>query len=76
MRPYLTNISVECDGGLTIVKARDRFQDAAVGVECFWSTDSTGGVPVRVQDDLGVDEISGGDSLVQNLAKNIGSGHV
>ena len=52
------------DGGLTIVKVRDRFQDVAIGIEGFWPINSTGRVPVRVQDDLGVDEGPGGDSLV------------
>ena len=47
----------ECDGRLTIVEVRDSFQDEAVGVEGLRSTDSAEGVPVRVQYDLGVDEI-------------------
>jgi hypothetical protein len=50
---------VECGGVLTAVKVRDCLQDAAVGVERPWATDSTGGVPVRVQDDLSVREIPG-----------------
>jgi len=54
---------IEC-GGLTIVKVRDCSQDVAAGVERLWPTDSTGGVPMRVQDDLGVDEAPRGDSLV------------
>ena len=48
----------------------------AVGVECLWPADSTGGVPVRVQDDFGVGEVPRGDSLVQSLAKSSGSRHV
>jgi len=31
---------------------------------------------VRVQDDLGVDEVPGGDSLVQSHTKSVGSRHV
>ena len=46
-----------------------------VGVERLWPTDATGGVPVRVQDDLRVDKIPGGDSLVQSLEKSESSRH-
>ena len=31
---------------------------------------------MRVQDDLGIDEVSGGDSFVQNLAKSNSSRHI
>jgi hypothetical protein len=55
---------IECGGELTIVKVRDCFQGVAVGVESLWPTDPTGGVPVRVQDNLGVDEVPGGNPLV------------
>ena len=48
----------------------------AAGIECPWPADPTGGVPVRVQDDFGVDEVPRGDSLVQSLAKSSGSRHV
>ena len=48
----------------------------AVGVECLWPADPTGGVPVRVQDDFGVYKVPGRDSLVQSLAKSRGSRHV
>ena len=60
---------IECGGILTVVKVRDCLQDMAIGVESSWPTDSTRGVPVRVQDDLGIDKVAGGDSLVQGLAK-------
>ena len=64
------------DDGLTIVKVRDGFQDATIGVDRLWPTGSAGGVPVRVQDHFGVDEIPGRDPLVQSLAKSSGSGHI
>ena len=67
---------IECDGALTIVEVRDCSQDVAVGVECLWPADLTGGVSARVQDDFGVDEVAGGNSLVQSLAKSNGSRHV
>jgi len=66
---------IECGGGLTIVKIRDCLQDMAVGVEGLWSTDPTGGVSVRVQDNLCVDKVPGGDSLVQGLTKSSGGRH-
>ena len=47
----------------------------AVGVERLWPTDATGGVPVRVQDDLRVDKVPGGDSLVQTPEKSNSSRH-
>jgi len=74
LRIYTTD--AEYDSELTIVEVRNGFQDVAVGVKSLWSADSTGGVPVRVQDDLGVDEITGGDSLVKSLAKSDGGCHV
>ena len=46
-------------GGLTVVKRRDRLEDMTVGVERLWPTDSTRRVPMRVQDDFGVDEVTG-----------------
>ena len=45
----------------------------AIGVESFWPADSTGDVSVRVQDDLGIDKVAGGDPVVQSLAKRNGS---
>ena len=48
----------------------------AIGVKSFRPTDSTREVSVRVQNDLGIDEVAGGDSLVQSLAKRNGGGHV
>ena len=42
----------------------------AVSVERLRPTDPTGRVPVRVQDELCVDEGPRGDSLVQNLTKS------
>ena len=72
----LCTSDIECGGGLTIVKVRDFLQDTAVGIECLWPTDTTGGVPIRVQDDLGVDEAPGGDPLVQGLTKSSGSRHI
>ena len=47
----------------------------AVSVEHPWPTDTTRGVPVRVQDDLRVDKVAGGDSLVQSLKKSGSSRH-
>ena len=46
-------------GALTVVKIWDRLEDVTVGVECLWPTDSTRRVPMRVQDDFGVDEVTG-----------------
>jgi len=66
---------VECGGRLTIIKVGDCFENVAIGVERLWPTDPTGGVPVRIQEDLGVDEIPGGDPLVQSLAKSRGGCH-
>ena len=48
----------------------------AVSVEHLWSTDPTGGVPVRVQDDLCVDKVPGGDSLAQSFTKGGSGCHV
>ena len=45
----------------------------AVSVERSWPGDSTGGILARVQDYLGVDEGTGGDSLIQGLVKSGGS---
>ena len=66
----------KCGGGPTIFKVRDCFENVAVCVERLWPADSTGRVPVRIQDDLCVDEIPGGYSLVQGLAKSSGGRHV
>ena len=66
---------VKCGGVRTVVEVRDCLQDMAIGVESFWPTDSTGDVSVRVQDDLGIDKVAGGDPVVQSLAKRNG-GHV
>ena len=68
---------IGCGVELTIVEVRDRLQNVAVGVERFWPTDATGiGIPVRVQDDLGIDEVSGGNASVQHLAKSSSGHHV
>ena len=67
---------IECGGALTIMKIRDCLQDVTVSVECLGPTDSTGGVSVRVHDDLCVDKAPGGDSLVQGFAKSSSSRHV
>ena len=48
----------------------------AVGVKRLWAIDATGRIPVRVEDDLGVDKAAGGDSFVQSLAKNGGGCHL
>lgn len=66
---------IDCDGGLTISKVRDGFEDITVGVESPWATDSTGRIPVRVQEDLGVGETPRGDPLVQGLAESWGGRH-
>ena len=71
----LRTSGIEC-GGLTTVEVRDCFQDMAGGIERLRSTDPTGGIPMRVQDDLGVDEVPRGDSLVQSLAKSSGGSHI
>ena len=64
---------IECGSALTVVEVGHCSQDVAVGVQGLWLADSTRGVFVRIQDDLGVDEIPGGDPIVQGLAKS-GSG--
>ena len=74
MRLFASDI--ECSGVPTIVEVRNRLQNVAAGVEGLWPTDPTGGVSVRVQDNLCVDKVSGRDSLVQSLAKSSGSRHV
>ena len=74
MRPGAN--SVECGGVLTVVEARDCLQDMAIGVERSWPADATGGVLVRIQSDLGIDEIARGDPVVQSFAKRGGGGHV
>ena len=73
MRPCASGI--ECGGVRTVVKVRDCLQDMAICVESFWPTDPAGGVPVRIQDDLSVNEVARGDPLVQSLAKGNGGGH-
>ena len=66
----------ECGGVLlTIVEVRESLQDTTVGVERLRLTDLTGRVPARVQDDLCVNKISGGYSLVQSLAESSGCRH-
>jgi len=67
---------IECGSGLTIVEVRDCLQDVTVGVEHLWPTDTAGEVPVRVQDDPGVGEVPGGDSLIQSFTESSGSRHV
>ena len=68
---------IGCGGEPTIVEVGDRLQNVAVGVERFWPTDTTGiGIPVRIQDDLGIDEVSRGNASVQNLAKSSNGHHV
>jgi len=58
-----------------VVKVRHCPQDVAVGIDCFWPTDSSGGVSVRVEDEFGVDEIPRRYSLVQGFAKSSSSRH-
>ena len=66
----------ECGGVLlTIVEVRESLQDTTVGVERLRLTDLTGRVPARVQDDLCVNKISGGYSLVQSLAESSSGRH-
>ena len=60
---------IECGGVLTVVKVRDSLQNVAAGVEGLRPTDPTRGVSERVQDELRVDEVPGGDSSVQSLAE-------
>ena len=71
----LSASDIECGGVRTVVEVWNCLQDMAVGIEGFWSTDSTGDVSVRVQDDLGVDEVPGGGSLVESFAKRNCGGH-
>ena len=66
---------IECDGVRTVVEVGNCLQHMAICVESFWPTYSAGDVSVRVQDDLGVDKVAGGDSLVQSLAKGDGGRH-
>ena len=56
--------AVECGSTLTVLKVWDFLQDMAIGIERLWATNAAGEIPVRIQDDLGVDEGPGGDSLV------------
>ena len=72
----LSASDIECGGVLTIVKVGDCLQNAAAGIERPWLADPTGGVPMRIRDDLCVNEVPGGDPLVQGLAKSSGSRHV
>jgi len=72
----LSASDIECGGVLTIVKVGNCLQNVATGIEGPWPADPTGGVPVRIRDDLRVNEVSRGDSLVQGLAKSSGSRHV
>ena len=60
---------------LTIIEVRDRLQRVAVGVERLWATNTTVGILVGVQDDLGVNETPSGYSLVQSLAESGGGCH-
>lgn len=55
---------------------RDGLQNVAAGVEHFRPRDFTTGGFVGVQNDLGVDKYTGGDPLIQSLAKSGGSCHV
>ena len=73
MRLYTNDM--EYGGSLTIIEIRDSLQNVAVSVENFWLRDSTRGIPARVQDDLGVDEAPGGDSLIQSLTESSSSRH-
>ena len=73
MRPSASGI--EYGGVRTVVEVRYCLQHMTIGVKGFWPTDSTGDVSVRVQDDLGVDEVPRGDSLVESFAKRNGGGH-
>lgn len=61
---------------LTFFEVGDCLQDLTVGVESLGPTDPARGVPVRVQDDLGVDKVSRGNSFVQGLAKSSSRHHV
>ena len=66
----------KCGGVPTIVKVRNCLQNVAVGVEGLRPADTTGGIPVRVQNDFGVDKVSGGDAFGQSFAKSGGSHHL
>lgn len=48
----------------------------AVGVERLRPADTTGRIPVRVQNDFGIDKVSGGDAFGQSFAKSGGSHHL
>jgi hypothetical protein len=70
----LCTSDIECGDVITVIKVRDGLQNVAAGVEGLRPTDPTGEVPVRVYDDLCVDEFPGGDSLVSSsrLCKRFG----
>ena len=61
---------------LTIIEVRNRLQRVAIGVERLWLTNTTIGVLVGVQDDLGINEIPCRYSLVQSLAESSGGCHL
>ena len=65
----------ECSGALTIVKVGNCLQDTAVGIERLWPTNTTGVIPVRIQDDFGVDKVPRGYPSVQSFAKRSSCRH-
>ena len=75
MLRYCTG-DIECGGVPTIVKVRNCLQNVAVGVERLRPADTTGRIPVRVQNDFGIDKVSGGDAFGQSFAKSGGSHHL
>ena len=52
-----------------MIEISNRLQNMAGRIQRLWSIDSTSGVLAREQDDLGVDERPGSDTLVQGLAE-------
>ena len=60
----------------TVFEVRDNLQNVAVCIERLWSADAVGRIPARVQDEFGVNENPGGNSLVQCLAESSSGRHV
>ena len=61
--------NIERGDVLTVLKVRHPLQNVAVGVERPRSIGPTRRILAGVKDDLGVNEATGGYSLVQGLAK-------
>ena len=62
--------STGCGGQPTVIEVWNGLEDVAIRVESPWPTHAARRVLAREQDDLGVDKIPGGDSLVQSFTKS------